>query len=282
MSTYWQHGLSMIELLVALAISSFLLLGISQIYLDNKRTHLFQQSQAGNQENSRFAALMLNEYLAKAGYRRAPDQLIEDAFPEKTYAGCKQFGEGSALSATNDGLGICLRYQPVFSGELDCQGNASPAFTDTTAFKAAPASSLIVLAIKYVPGTEPQNLDAGTLECSNLTADNPSYVELLTGVADFRLEFGVGGADLLEKKLTEGSGRFVSSATWSENDGPIRAVRYSMLLASRENQRDGESLIYSNWYDSADATTKARLAEGDKSRIYQVANGTQTIRNLMP
>jgi len=48
-----QRGLSMIELLVALAISSFLLLGMSQIYLDNKRTQLFQQNQTGNQENSR-------------------------------------------------------------------------------------------------------------------------------------------------------------------------------------------------------------------------------------
>ncbi|OVZ72666.1 hypothetical protein CDO43_01055, partial [Pseudomonas aeruginosa] len=37
-----QSGLSMIELLVALAISSFLILGITQIYLDNKRNYLFQ------------------------------------------------------------------------------------------------------------------------------------------------------------------------------------------------------------------------------------------------
>ncbi len=34
-----QSGLSMIELPVALAISSFLILGITQIYLDNKRNY---------------------------------------------------------------------------------------------------------------------------------------------------------------------------------------------------------------------------------------------------
>lgn len=277
-----QRGLSMIELLVALAISSFLLLGISQIYLDNKRTQLFQQNQTGNQENSRFAALILNEYLGKAGYRRAPDQLIEEAFPEKSYPGCKQFGKGSAVSATTDGQGICLRYQPVVSGELDCHGNTSPAFTDDIAFKAPPTTSLIVLAIKYVPGTDSKALNSGTLECSNVAASNPSYVELITGVADFRLEFGVGSKDLLEKKLTEGSDRFVSAKTWSENSGPIRVVRYSLLLASNEGQRDSESLVYSKWYDSADVTTKTRLANGDGDRIYQVAHATQTIRNLMP
>lgn len=277
-----QHGLSMIELLVALAISSFLLLGISQIYLDNKRTQLFQLNQAGNQENSRFAALILNEYLSKAGYRRAPDQLIEEAFPGQTYPGCKQFDKGSAVSATTDGQGICLRYQPVVSGELDCHGNASPAFTDTTAFKSPPTSSLIVLAIKYVPGTDPNALNSGTLECSNVVAGNPSYVELITGVADFRLEFGVGAKDLLEKKLREGGDRFVSASTWTESDGPVRAVRYSVLLASNEGQRDSESSVYSEWYESADAATKARLAEGDRNRIYQIAHATQTIRNLMP
>jgi len=277
-----QRGLSMIELLVALAISSFLLLGISQIYLDNKRTQLFQQNQTGNQENSRFAALILNEYLGKAGYRRAPDQLIEEAFPAKSYPGCKEFGKGSAVSVTTDGHGICLRYQPVVSGELDCHGNASPAFTDTTAFKPPPTSSLIVLAIKYVPGTDSKALNSGTLECSNVTVANPSYVELIAGVADFRLEFGVGSKDLLERKLTDGSNRFVSASTWSESSGPIRAVRYSILLASNEDQRDSESLVYNKWYDAADATVKARLADGDRNRIYQVAHATQTIRNLMP
>lgn len=275
-----ERGLSMIELLVALAISSFLLLGISQIYLDNKRTHLFQQSQTGNQENSRFAALMLSEYLGKAGYRRAPDQLIEDAFPQAAASiDCQAFSKGSPVTAARDVLGICLRYQPLLSGELDCQGNGTTAFDDSKAFKPAPASSLVTLVLRYAPGTE---LNAGALQCKSLSATNPAYVELLSGIADFRLEFGVGGKDLLEKKLADGSGRFVNADTWTDNSGPIRTVRYSMLLTSRESQRDSESQIYSDWYETADATAKAHLAEGDKNRIYQVAHGTQTIRNLMP
>ena len=53
-----QAGLSLIELLIALAISSFLILGITQIYIDNKRSYNFQQSQAGNQENHRFLVMM--------------------------------------------------------------------------------------------------------------------------------------------------------------------------------------------------------------------------------
>lgn len=275
-----QSGLSMIELLVALAISSFLLLGISQIYLDNKRTHLFQQSQTVNQENSRFASLLFGEYLNKAGYRRAPDQLIEDAFPRvDANADCQAFSKGSAVTATPDGKGMCLRYQPLTSGELDCQGSGTTAFDDTKAFKPAPASSLVTLVLQYSANDE---LDKGAILCKSLGAASPAYVELLSGVADFRLEFGVGSQDLLEKKLADGNGRFVAASNWTVNSGPIRAARYSMLLASRENQRNGDSKIYSDWYDSADTATKTRLTKGDNHRVYQVAHGTQTIRNLMP
>ena len=41
LSRFRQRGLSMIELLVALAISSFLILGITQVYIDNKRNYMF-------------------------------------------------------------------------------------------------------------------------------------------------------------------------------------------------------------------------------------------------
>lgn len=66
LSRFRQRGLSMIELLVALAISSFLILGITQVYIDNKRNYVFQQSQAGNLENSRFAVLMIDDLISKS------------------------------------------------------------------------------------------------------------------------------------------------------------------------------------------------------------------------
>ncbi|PXC03145.1 pilus assembly protein PilW, partial [Pseudomonas aeruginosa] len=93
-----QSGLSMIELLVALAISSFLILGITQIYLDNKRNYLFQQGQAGNQENGRFAMMFLDQQLAKVGFRRRADDPNEFAFPaQQKTAYCEAFKAGSTL-----------------------------------------------------------------------------------------------------------------------------------------------------------------------------------------
>lgn len=122
-----QKGLSMVELLVALAISSFLILGISQIYIDNKRNYLFQQGQAGNQENSRFVLMLLQQQLDKTGYRRLHDDNMENAFKSATFNGCRAFVAGETIAAATalkaGEYGVCLRYQPAYKGEHDCLGN---------------------------------------------------------------------------------------------------------------------------------------------------------------
>lgn len=277
-----QFGLSMIELLIALAISSFLILGITQVYLDNKRNYVFQQNQAGNLENSRFAALIISDYLGKAGYRRNPSALLDTVFPSRPAAnGCLAFNAGHAITglAPSEGDGFCIRYQPRVSGELDCQGAASPVVYDE-AFPSGPPdeSDLTVLAFKYEPSTDNQ-LQEGRLLCKSLNAASPQYGELLRGIADFRLDFGVGNTDLLEKEVTT----FTPQSDWSPASGAIRSVRYALLLTSRAGQREGDdSKVLADWLVEASADAQARLQVADDNRIYQVAGSTLTVRNLMP
>ncbi len=279
-----QRGLSMVELLVALAISSFLILGITQVYIDNKRNYVFQQSQANNQENTRFAELTLNAWLNRAGYRRAPDQAIEDAFPQvAATADCRAFEEGATVTdfiaaAGSQEVGLCIRYQPASPTELDCQGNTVKSVPGTklnTPFvKPNLNEELVVLAIKFVPDAE---LNKGTLQCKNLSGTSPAFAELLDGVADMRFEFATGEDDLFEKKLKD-------TDPWADNAaGLVRAVRYSMLFASRNNQRDSDSRIYTDWIASLTAgANKTRIEDGDNRRVYQLAGSTQTLRNMMP
>ena len=277
-----QRGLSMVELLVALAISSFLILGITQGYIDNKRSYVFQQSQAGNQENTRFAEYTLDAWLNKAGYRRAPDQLIEDAFPKVDASDdCNAFDKGAVIAGfipatgTKE-VGLCIRYQPATKTELDCQGNAinnvgATATKLDTAFVKPDRSEVVVMAIKFVPHAE---LNKGTLQCKNLSAEKPAFAELLDGVADMQIEFAESAGDLFEKKLKENP--------WSSTAlGLVRAVRYSMLLASRTNQRDSDSKVYTDWIATASDASKTRIQAGDKKRVYQIAGSTHTLRNMM-
>ncbi|TBU81098.1 pilus assembly protein PilW [Pseudomonas daroniae] len=275
-----QAGLSLVELMIALAISSFLILGITQVYIDNQRHYLFQQSQSGNLDSGRFAALIFDQYLGKAGYRRTPSNLLEMTFPEQTASGgCLAFSAGASVTGLDpaEGTGFCVRYQPQVSGELDCQGVASSTVY-TKAFPDVAASSLIVLALKYEEGASGE-LQNGRLLCKSLNVATPQFTEQLTGIADMRLDFGIGSTDVLSKEVTS----YVPQKDWTTSAGAIRSVRYSLLLASRTGQRDSDdSKVLTDWLALAPATTKTRLQSGDNKRIYQVVGNTQTVRNLMP
>jgi len=70
---YRNQGLSMVELLVALAISSILLLGISTIFLDSRKTDRLGVSLSRIQETGRFAVNFLAKDIRMAGYQGCVD-----------------------------------------------------------------------------------------------------------------------------------------------------------------------------------------------------------------
>lgn len=282
-----QRGLSMVELLVALAISSFLVLGITQIYLDGKRSDIFRQNQAANLENSRFAVLILNELLDKAGYRRSPAQSMLEAFPENSTAlpaHCDSFAAEAVitkLKSTEGGqTGFCLRYQPAVSGEYICDGSKA-GLASSLPMAQPTANETIYLAIKFIPHAT--DLNQGSLTC--ITG---SRFQLMEGIADMRIHFGLGdspsflSAQPMDKKL-RANNPFVKADTWS-GDGIVRVVRYAILLASRPKQRDSnDSKVLSDWLAGVtDSTHKARLESADQLRIYQQVSGTQTLKNMLP
>ena len=273
-----QRGLSMVELLVALAISSFLILGITQVYIDNKRNYIFQQSQAGNLENSRFAVLMLDELLSKAGYRRAPDQDMLDAFPASSVLSshCAAFPAEAAVTkikASGNQIGFCMRYQPAFDKELTCDGIEAP--LSKKVFGYPSQAETVYVAVKFTPHAS--DLNKGTLSCVRKKVE--ALVELDGGIADMKVDFGSGMKR--EKKLVA-TNPFKEAQNWTDASGPVRAVRYSVLAVSRSNQRDSDSAVYTEWLKTASVASKTLLAAQDKKQIYQASVGAQAIRNVMP
>lgn len=275
MTRQQQQGLSMIELLVALALSSFLILGITQIYLDNKRSYMFQQNQAMNLDSARFSDHILTELLGKAGYLRTNAQTL-DNFPASTALGthCEAFGAGHAVTRLKDNQpGLCLRYQPAVDGELGCAG-FSHTLANKNAFTAPASSEIIHIALKFV--ADDANLQNGVIQC----VDASGTADLINGVADLRIEFGVGKKEP-EKSLLDSS-PWKLPAAWAAGQGPVRAVRYSVLLASAPNQRDGDSAVFTHWINTLVSSDerKTLLQSQDKRRIYQIATGSQALRNL--
>lgn len=273
MNTSKETGLSMVELLVALAISSFLILGVTQIYIDNKRNHAFQQNLSENQEGSRYVLLLLQQELSKAGYRRRPDEPFESAFPAATVANCT-FGTGRAVVRRN-ATELCIRYQPHSHVDRDCLGN-TPA-TASTIEDAPYTHSGEVIAQRFY-------LNEGALWCqvvhsTNGTAGAAQSGELIAGLADIRLEYGAASAT---------DPRAVGSYTDTPSTA-VLAVRYSALLrSSGGRQRDALDAddALKTWQTltgaNEDDTSLAALKTADKGNLYQVSQSAIMLRNLLP
>ena len=265
-----QSGLSMIELLVALAISSFLILGITQIYLDNKRNYLFQQGRAGNQENGRFAMMFLDQQLAKVGFRRRADDPNEFAFPaQQKTAYCEAFKAGSTLvpAVVKAGQsGFCYRYQPAPGEAYDCEGNSIT--TPSDPFATAQAITARVL---FVPATADV---PGSLACSAQTIKEKGQ-EIVSGLVDFKLRVrrrpDHGRQTRGGKLRRTGQHRRPSGAC----PALLRADGQRQEPAPGRQQDPGR-------LDHALPLVQDQPARQRQDRLYQIAKGSQTLRNLVP
>lgn len=292
-----QRGLSIVELMVALAISSFLILGVTQLYINNKKTYLFQQSQEVNQENGRFALALLNQELAKSGYRRRPDIAVTQDFP----ADSGSSGTGNALdcnfaagaSVIGNASSICIRYQARDAQEADCRGQVLSAQSTTLANNAdAPyeysntsQNAVIVERFSlaadanFTTGTANERpsalvcasnlLACGNGACTRINGDTDT-AQMISGIRDLRFDYGVG----VDKNVSSFT---LTPSTSAAN--LIRAVRYSALLqAVAQGLRDTSETppVLSQWNQRYSTTFTGN------SYLYQVAQDTITLRNLMP
>lgn len=249
-----QAGLSLIELMVAMLIGLFLILGVTQIFINNQKSYLFQQGQVGNQENGRFAMALLSQELSKAGYRSNPAK----SFPSGAGLGCS-FAEDTSVIAVST-TALCLRYQAANRNDVNCQGTAlSSANQDTiTAPYSKQINPIVIEKIEYDAASK-------SIVCTSGTA---AKQPLVTGVAGLRFEYGSGQGDL----------KTVSTFSATPAD-TVGAVRYTVLMQSQ-----GTASVRD------DATTSAALNEWntrfadslvDSNQIYQLVQGTTMIRNQM-
>lgn len=77
-SSHKQNGITLIEILVALALSLTILAGVIHIFLNNKQTYRVQEAFARIQENGRFAMQLLAKDIRMAGYIGCGGKLTAD------------------------------------------------------------------------------------------------------------------------------------------------------------------------------------------------------------
>lgn len=112
-----QKGLSLVELMVAMVLSLFLLAGVITIFVNTKTSYSGQEALAALQENERLAASVLANTIRQAGYFPVNGTTPTNgyAFPPNNLfktAGQVIYGTGSTIylryvTAPNDGLIGC-------------------------------------------------------------------------------------------------------------------------------------------------------------------------------
>ncbi|MXS17457.1 PilW family protein [Pseudomonas oryzihabitans] len=243
-----QRGLSIVELMVALTLSTFLILAVTQLYLNNKRHALFQEGQVSNDENGRTALLLLDQQLARAGFRANPtlQTTLETAFAARPAAnGCPAMSRGQAITLTDDKTGVCLRYQGETRGrDSDCLGNPIAEATNGNGTE-------VLTRISYV--ADPVGaVGRGNLQCS--AQGQPAQV-IVAGLADF---------------------------VWFKLPTPSQAsqaVRYAALFSSRAVPTEGmANAMAANWKP----LTGREPPAGASTQVLQIVQGSVTLRNLMP
>lgn len=259
-----QSGISLIELMIAMVIGLFLILGVTQIYIDNKKSYAFQQSQSENQEGSRYSILFLQQELAKAGYRRRPDENIDSIFKATVASGCT-FSAGETVKRDSANA-ICIRYQPRDNKERDCLGTIVDSTLNTPYSK---TNTVVVQKIAFDNAKSEVTCQRGSTTAA-----------IVNGIADLRFEYGVGNA--VEPQTI--SNYIKTTASSSQ---PALAVRYTVLFRSTDKKLRESTTIdaaLTNWKSLTGATAAeiTAMKNADNGNIYQVTQNTVMLRNRMP
>ncbi|GLU36095.1 MULTISPECIES: PilW family protein [Pseudomonas] len=243
-----QRGLSLVELMVALLLGSVLIIGVTQLFLDQKRHAQFQFGQLANQGNARFATHAIERLVARAGYRARPQaQIAEEAFPARgAVHGCPAFAAGQtlALAQGNRSAALCVRYQRGLEAqEADCSGASLP-------FSTKPLNVVAHLAL---------DSNAGKLTCT-------SFVEGGSGP---------GSASVLVEDMVDFSFQPLADSTEQ-----VQQVGLYLLFAGKGGQGDGiVSGVRNDWQA---LSGRAPAIAASDTRPLQIAFAAIAQRNLKP
>jgi len=132
-SPFFSRGLSLIELMVALAISAILMLGVATVFLGSKRGYQVNTEVAALQENARFALHTLTTEIRNAGYSgcgslqgKQVNMITRKTLPNDAIPGFEL--DGPLPPPGSLGRSRFNINTHVTGHEIDGGGNAAPAF----------------------------------------------------------------------------------------------------------------------------------------------------------
>lgn len=249
-----QRGISLVELMVAMAISLVLLLGIVQILLGHRGSFDSQQALAGLQQRGRLASFVLENAIAYAGYYPIQTGMHQVPAPESVFSASVISGtnEDPSTSRAPDEDSDTIRIRFRAAGQLaNCIGSQVGAThdTETADFK---------LRVD----------DDNDLVCTIYdAAGNASYTRnLISNVQTLQIRYGLD---------TDGDGSVDHYSNAPANWDDVRSVRVQLLLTSETRALPAAT---PQKYVFADGQT---VKVNDRHARYMV-DETIALRNLLP
>ncbi len=242
-----QAGLSLIEVMVALAISAILLFGLSQIFVGSKNVYRLQEGMSRVQENARFVLTYLESNVRMAGYMGCgndADLTVKAGSPPAFVNHLRAISSGGTggLPIQQDTLTSSERFQrPIEAyaysgGSIDNQNPALGAAGDWTPALDTPenlgltganlpikGSDVLVLRLVSADSTAllgDFNMSAGQFRVANPTMLKPGQIYAITNCANARI-FKASAVDNASGTVTAGPAdnllRFTSdnTSTWT-------------------------------------------------------------------
>ncbi len=268
----WKNhqGLTLIELMIALVISVGLVLAVTKIFIQAKKTYQVQHALSDVTSNASYANYVLEKLVRVTGYRKLPTDSpyaeYEDLFPCGIIGGtnhdaiplCKDYeaGDNGTNGLANDTM---LIYFQADTDLKQCDNTALPA--DAIANGHIIFYQLTVLNNK---------LRCLTYDVTD-SAPIGSEVTLLDNVVSFQVLYGLGNNEKQTERYVPIS--FPSLAS-PESRNQIMSVRIGLLLQSSQKNIKR----YSEPPESIDILDTARTYPSE-NRMYVLINNTIKMRN---
>ncbi len=208
-----QHGFSISEFMVAIAIGMFLITGLVGMYIAGKTSYNTNEAMSRTQENARFSTDILTRYLRLADYR--PDNEDErlallppltdavDGCIAGTNCGAGFAGDadlGTTITLVPGSHAIHVKYTAPYGGLRDCAGGTvskDDAVTATFAVARADAG------------------DPPSLYCGSGGGDPQPLIQ---GVSDLKIEYGIltgtGNIRYTDHKASSDTDKLPDAAEW--------------------------------------------------------------------
>lgn len=224
----FQLGLSLVELMVAMALGLLLMTGVIQVFLSSRQTYAANEAMGRLQENGRFALEFIARSARMAGYT---EPVFEEGKPlalvRPSCAGlpgtiptdlCTSAGTADESDT------VAFVFQPPFTDGVrrDCLGNT---ITEN--------DMLLINHYSIIPATAtaPASLGCRAYKFNNTTGSwtsGPAAQELISGIDNLQVLYGVS---------TSGDSRSANQYVSAErvtNWNNVRAVRIAVLANSIE------------------------------------------------